>query len=133
MASCAQTGDSTALILPYANKLCMQLFLEQLSRDNYDHQVILQVDGAAWHTSSKLNIPGNIHFIFQPPYSPELNPMEAVWDYIKENFFRNRFFESMQALENYLCVVVKNLMKEKNVIKSIVEYPFIKNACSNAI
>ena len=111
----------------------MQLFLEQLSHDNSDHQVILQVDGASWHTSSKLSIPSNIHLIFQPPYSPELNPMEAVWDYIKENFFRNRFFKSMQALEDHLCVVVKNLMKEKNVIKSIIEYPFIKNACSNAI
>ncbi len=78
MAACPETGDSTSLILPYANRDCMEIFLRQLHYDFPDEKIVLQVDGAAWHKTAKLNIPDNIHLIFQPPYSPELNPMEAV-------------------------------------------------------
>ncbi len=133
MAACPETGETTALVLPSANTDCMNIFLQQLSQDYSEYQIILQVDGAAWHKSKGLNAPKNIHLIFQPPYSPELNPMEAVWDYIKENFFRNRLFSSMNELFDALCLIVRNFQKDKARVHSITDYPFIKNAYSNAI
>ena len=59
----------------------------------------MQLDQAAWHTASKLKIPDNILLIKQPAYSPELNPIECLWDYIKENDFRNRYFENLDLVE----------------------------------
>ena len=50
----------------------------------------MQVDVAGWHRSKSLNIPQNIHFIEQPPYSPEVNPNEQIWDEIREKYLHNR-------------------------------------------
>jgi len=133
MAACVETGASTSFILPYLNHKCMEIFLQQMHYDFPDEEIVLQVDGAACHSTKKLKIPDNIHLIFQPPYSPELNPMEAIWDYIKENFFRNRYFESMDALHDYLCKVINTFQGQKQRIKSIIQYPFIKKVYSNAI
>ncbi len=70
----------TALVLPYANTQMMNLFLEQVSMEFQDYFLIIQVDGAAWHKSKGLVIPENIRLITQPAYSPELNPVEHLWE-----------------------------------------------------
>jgi len=67
-------GKMTALVLPYANTKMMNIFLEQVSQDLKDYFLIMQVDGAAWHSSKDLVIPENIRLITQPAYSPELIP-----------------------------------------------------------
>ncbi|MEM4177974.1 MAG: transposase [Nitrososphaeria archaeon] len=78
------------LILPKANTESMNLHLQEISRQikegNYG---IVVLDRAAWHTAKKLKIPSNISLLFLPPGSPELNPVENVWQYLRQNFISN--------------------------------------------
>ena len=67
------------------NTACMNVFLSELSLSYSNKNVLLVLDGAGWHRSKDLVIPGNIKFLFLPPYSPELNPVEKLWEYIKNN------------------------------------------------
>ena len=88
----------TALVLPYANTKMMNLFLKQVSIEFQDYFLIIQVDGAAAHKSLGLVIPENLRLITQPAYSPELNPVEHLWESIRENHFYNQVFGSIDAL-----------------------------------
>jgi len=61
-------------------------------------------DNAGWHVSSGLIIPGNIVFLYLPPYSPQLNPVEYLWDYIREKKeFNNRIFNSIEEVIDSLA------------------------------
>jgi hypothetical protein len=79
-----QTGESFWLEFSDLDGLCFQVFLEQLASEYPEHLNIVQLDNGRFHYSSSLKIPDNILLIFQPPYSPELNPIERVWHYIKQ-------------------------------------------------
>ena len=58
---------------------CMNIFLEELSKQYPDDLILLCCDGAAWHKSNKLHIPENIELFYIPPYTPEMNPIEQIW------------------------------------------------------
>ena len=57
--------------------------------------ILMAMDGAGWHRANALTVPKNMALIFLPPYSPELNPVEHIWDSIRENSFRNKVFNSI--------------------------------------
>lgn len=82
-----------------------------------DEDFILIMDGAGWHKSSNLIIPKNIQIILLPPYCPELNCVERLWRFIKDNIIKNKVFETLIELENQVCEFVKNLGNE--IVKSI--------------
>ena len=73
------TGSSCFLVMPYCNSTCMNIFLEDLSKQYPDDLILLCCDGAAWHKSNKLHIPENIELFYIPPYTPEMNPIEQIW------------------------------------------------------
>jgi transposase len=76
-------------IMPASNTEGFQIFLETLAK-KYPRQLILPfVDGADNHHSDELEVPANIMLHFLPPYSPELNPQENLWDEIREKIFKN--------------------------------------------
>lgn len=87
-------GKLLALVLPSADTDMMNLFLQQVAQEFADSFILMQVDQAGWHRSRALHIPENIRLIFHPPYSPELNPVEHLWDELREKFFLNRVFSS---------------------------------------
>jgi len=58
------------------------------------------MDGAGWHKSKNLIIPKNIQITILPPYCPELNPIERLWRYIKDNTIKNKVFETLKNLED---------------------------------
>jgi len=89
-AICPSLGKMSSLILPYANTDMMNQFLKNVSDEFSDNEIIMQVYGAAWHKSCDLKLPKNIHFIIQPPYSPEVNPTEHLWDEIREKYLTNK-------------------------------------------
>ncbi len=66
------------------NSLCFKKFLNQLASEYPEHLNIVQLNNGRFHYSSSLKIADNILLIFQPPYSPEVNPIERVWHYIKQ-------------------------------------------------
>ena len=91
----------------------MNAFLRLLSRKaGSKKQIVLVVDNASWHDSDELKVPSNITLLPLPPYSPELNPIENLWGYLKENFLSGRVFKDLDAVIQAGCEAFKNLSKE---------------------
>ncbi len=123
-------GKLDTLILPTANTACMQIFLNEVASRYPEERIVMVADGAGWHRSSLLVIPNNMVLIKLPPYSPELNPVENIWDDLREKSFGNLVFDSMKALENHLEVALRNFETEAERVKSIVAWPWIINPIS---
>src|SRR4051812_17152199 len=88
----------------------MNELLHGLSETYREEQIVLFANNAGWHKSKALVQPANIRIELLPPYSPELNPTEHLWDYIREQKdFNNHLFESMDQLEDHLETVLKDL------------------------
>ena len=96
---------------------CMNLFLQELSKTFADDVIVLACDGARWHKSKTMQIPDNIIIVFIPPYTPEMNPIEQIWDEIREKGFRNECFPTLAKVMERLCDTINNL--SPNRISSI--------------
>lgn len=118
-------GKISSLILPYANTEMMNIFLENVSEEFINNEIIMQVDGAAWHKSKALKIPKNIHFIMQPPYSPEVNPTEHLWDELREKYLHNRIFNSIEDTMKRVCYGLNDLNKKVEKVKSMTFFPYL--------
>lgn len=112
-----QTGDSFFLVMPYCNTDCMNLFLQELSKKFAGDYIVLVCDGARWHKSNTLKIPKNIKLVFIPPYTPEMNPIEQIWEELREKGFKNEVFQTLDKVVDRLCDVIYNLTAD--TIKSI--------------
>jgi DDE superfamily endonuclease len=119
-------GQMTALVLPSANTAMMNLLLKQVSQDFKEYFIIMQMDGASYHVSSKLAIPENIRLLLQPPRSPELNPTEHIWEEVREKHFANRSFNSLEAVSDQLCQGLKALMDLPEKLKSMTNFPHLR-------
>ena len=87
------------------------------------------MDSAGWHTTKKLNLPENISILPLPPYSPELNPTEHIWDYIREQKeFNNYTFDSLDAVDDKLGDALCDLQKEKSIISSMCNFDWLISA-----
>ena len=80
-----------------------------------DEMKIIVIDNAGFHSLSKYNIPDNIVFIRIPPYSPELNPSEKIWAYIKQ-FYKNRVFETLDKVKDWLHSFIKNSLSVNQIL-----------------
>lgn len=118
-AACPEKDKSCALILPTVNMDMMQLHLYEISKqvDEGYHAIIL-MDGAAWHTTEKLILPPNISIIPIPPYSPELNPMEQLWQQLRKLKLSNACYKNYDGIVD-ACVEAWNMFvsEEDNVKK----------------
>lgn len=124
-AVCPKFGQMTSLILPYANTDMMNLFLTKVSDDFKNYFVIMQIDQAGWHVSKKLNVPENIRLLPQPAYSPELNPVEHIWEELKEKDLTNTVFESLDELSDKLCEALNRLASKQEYLKSLTNFPHL--------
>lgn len=100
------------MILPRVNSQLMNLFLAELSKEMGDRKLILVMDCAGWHRSKNLNIPANIEILYLPPYSPELNPVEKLWQYIKAHTIKNKIYQNLETLEKAVCDFISTLTSE---------------------
>lgn len=122
-AVCPLAGDSYSIIAPQCNTAAMNELLHGLSEAYPQEDIVLFADNAGWHKSKDLVQPANIRIELLPPYSPELNPTEHLWDYIRQQKdFNNHIFESMDQLEDHLETVLKNLHHEKEYIQSLCTF-----------
>jgi transposase len=94
------TGEAFSYIIPRCNTLCMNFFLAALSEEFNHEKLTIIMDGAGWHKSNSLIVPKNITIIHLPPYSPELNPVERLWQHIKKAILKNKIYESLDDLED---------------------------------
>lgn len=119
-AVCPSRGVGVAWIEPWSNTQAMQVHLDEISKHVLpNNHAVLLMDGAGWHKSKALKIPPNITIIFIPPYSPELNPMENIWQYIRQNWLSNKVFEDYDDIVESCCNAWNNLMKTPEIITSI--------------
>jgi hypothetical protein len=101
-AVCPNQGKGAALILPACNSEAMNLHLAEIAKAVApDAHAILLVDQAGWHLSRRLVVPANITIIALPPKCPELNPVENVWQFMRDNWLSNRVFKSYDDLVDH--------------------------------
>jgi len=112
--------------MPYANTKMMNLFLKQVSQDFAQYFVIMQVGRAAWQTSKALKIPENIRLLPQPAHSPELMPVEHLWEDIREKYFYNRILKSMDKVVDTLCEGLVDLSSDPERLRSMTYFPHMR-------
>ncbi|MBD0367213.1 MAG: IS630 family transposase [Flavisolibacter sp.] len=127
-AVCPLQAESYSLISPLCNTAAMNELLHGLSEAYIEEELLVFADSAGWHKSKGLLQPTNIHLELLPPYSPELNPTEHLWDYIREQKgFNNHLFDSLEELENHLEAVLKNINQDKDYIQSLCTFHWMIN------
>jgi hypothetical protein len=124
-----QTGQMSSTILPTANTDMMNIFLKRVSQEFAEYFLVMQVDQAGWHRSQQLQIPENLRLIFQPPYSPQVNPVEHIWEELREKHFANRIFSSLDDLQEQLYTVLSELSSSPYFVCSLTYFPHIRAAC----
>lgn len=124
-AVCPKTGQTFSLILPDADSEMMNLFLCELKQYYKDYRVIMVADQASWHKSATIKKDKNLRFIFLPPASPELNPAEHLWDHIREKYFANRSFDSVDDLEIKLERAFHDVYLDKDTIRSLTSFSWL--------
>lgn len=117
-----------SLILLEASTAMMTLFLEHVSQTFPKHFIVMQVDQAGWHSAKDLVIPENMRLIPQPAYSPELNPVEHIWDELREKYFHNHLFSSLDLLIDVLCQRLNDLADDTKRLRSLTGFPHL-NVC----
>ena len=118
---CLCSGNSLVMTFDECKSTYFQIFLDELSRTYPDTLMVLLLDNAKFHTCKGLIIPQNIKFIFQPPYSPELNPSEKVWWTMKRSF-RNKSYKTLDEVEEFIKNETASLTTE--AIKQICGYSY---------
>ena len=113
------TGTHFTLELPKCNTDCFQLYLDEFSKETPDEFKIIILDNGAFHKAAELLVPQNIELLFIPPYSPELNPAEKIWDYFKDEIAAE-VFKTLDDLSDKVGTLVKNIKQE--TIKSITGF-----------
>lgn len=106
------TGDNFMLEFPVCDSKCFQMFLDIFSEKNPNELLVLVLDNAAFHKAKKIVLPNNVRMIFLPPYSPELNPAEKVWQKFKRAF-TNKLFDSIEQMREFIDKMVKSLDKSQ--------------------
>lgn len=130
-AACPHTGETNCWILPRADTKMMNIQLQDLSRQiKPDVHILLVLDRAGWHLSHDLSVPENITLCHLPPYSPELNPIELIWRFLKQRFLSNRIYQTLDELIDELDLAWKKLKKESQRITSLCFFPWIKSIIS---
>ena len=125
-------GTMDSLILPWVSEQAMSIFLREVSNRHPDEFILMVMDGAGWHKAKALKVPGNMALIFLPPYSPELNPVEHIWESIREDGFRNKAFNSIGAVEDRLAQSLADLEKDPVSVASMTGFPWIISINLNA-
>ena len=118
-------GTCVYLIMPAPDTECFQIFLDILGKKYPRHLILLFVDGAGNNQSDELVIPANIMLHLLPPYSPELNPQENLWDEIREKIFKNYALKSMNDVYAKLEEAALYIERNPKLIKSITSFPYI--------
>jgi len=119
-AICPARGVGAAIMMPKANTHAMQLHLNEISRAvARGAHAVVQMDRAGWHTTGKLKLPKNITIILLPSRSPELNPVENIWQYLRQNWLSNRVFETYDAILEAGCGAWNKLIAQPDTITAI--------------
>jgi transposase len=126
-----KSGEDVALVLPSVSAGAMNVFLrhfgEHLRRGVH---AVLVLDQAGWHGAKALKVPANVTLVPLPSYSPQLNPVERVWEYLRERFLSHRLHHDYDAVLEAACRAWNRLTAETGRLLSLCAYPWITQVAS---
>ena len=112
-------------MLPQVSTAAMDTFLSEFAATlAKDEHAVLVLDRAGWHRARKLVVPRNVTLVWLPPYSPQLNPVERVWLYLRERHLSHRLLDTHDAIVDALCRAGNALAAER--IRSLASYPYLE-------
>ena len=120
-------GGSFFYEFSHFNSDCMSIFLKKFKQENQEKIHIIQLDNASVHTAKKLEVPENIILLFQPPYSPEVNPIERVWQYVKYRL-RSLWLIDLDDVKEKVANILNSL--ERDIIISLAGWDCFNSALS---
>lgn len=125
------SGDGFALVLPTVSTVTMTRFLAEFAKTlTADEHAVMVLDGAGWHGSNALVVPANVTLVPLPPYSPESNPVERIWLYLREKFLSLQVFPDQSAIIDACCNAWNALVAEPGRIASLCFQPWVKKIIS---
>ena len=122
-AVCPARDTGAALVLTHVSVAAMNLLLEEVASQlpQGTHAAML-IDNAGWHTANDLRVPPNITLVHLPPYSPELNAIEKVWQYLRNRYLSGRLFSGTRDIVDACCTAWNNLIDETGRIRSLADF-----------
>jgi transposase len=118
-------------LAPYLNTDTVNAFFQQFEKEVDPRiQVFLIWDQAGFHTSDKVRIPSNVTLVPLPPYSPQLNPIEKLWQYLRQHYWSNRVYDDYDHLRQAANEAWKRVCLEPKKVKSICRANYLKRAFS---
>jgi len=121
------TGISSALVAPTVNTQYMNKHLAFISREaGPDKHVVLVLDQAGWHVAKALVVPANVTLLYLPPYSPELNPIERIWGYLRSHFLSNRVYRDYDELFDQTTIAWNRLTETR--LQTLTAAPWLRRA-----
>jgi transposase len=131
-AVCPETGHAEGLLSPQLNTKIVNEFLAQFARTiPADEHAVMLWDGAGFHGSQQLRVPDNVTVVTLPAYSPELNPIENLWHYLKSHFWSNRAYADYDALEAAAIAAWRKAALDAELMKSVCAATMLERATSN--
>lgn len=128
-AACPATGQAEGILAPYLNTQTINAFLREFSAAiAVGVQAVLVWDGAGYHTSGSLQVPANVSLIKLPPYSPELNPIENLWHYLRSHYWSNRQYADYAALEDAAIDAWQKACLNQTTIRSVCRAEYLERA-----
>jgi hypothetical protein len=119
-AVCPSGGKAAALIMPICNTAAMKHHLCEISSQvAADAHAVVILDGAGWHKSQGLSVPGNITLLALPPYSPELNPVERIWRYLRSHWLANSVFRSLADIMDACEMAWNRFAANNGLVRSL--------------
>ena len=125
-------GQLDWMITGEMNTARMSEFLAQVSAAHRREYIIMVVDGASSHVAKDLVVPKNMRLLRLPPYAPEFNPQEHVWDELREKEFPNRVYADMGSVRAQLEAGLPRFAADRRAIRSLTAWPWINRLILNA-
>jgi hypothetical protein len=121
-------GRLVSLVMPWVDSEVMSIFLSHTAQEFPDDLCVLIFDGAGWHRANDLRVPKNMVLIPLPPYSPELNPVEHIWDYLRDAL-GNKILHSLDEVIDFLCATITPLFQQPEMVRSMTCFDWINTLC----
>jgi hypothetical protein len=129
---CPETGHAEGLLSPQLNTRIVNMFLAQFGQTiPADEHAVMLWDGAGFHASKQLCVPDNVTIVTLPAYSPELNPIENLWHFLKSHYWSNRAYQDYDALEQAALDAWRKAVLDQELMKTVCAAPNLERATSN--
>jgi transposase len=121
-------GAVASLLCRELDAIVMSVFLAHVQQRFPGDFCIVVLDGAGWHIAGDLVVPDTTRLVLLPPNSPELDPVECLWDYLRDHDTGNRSFPTVDHVEATLCTAFRDLAQAPTVVRSITLFDWVNRA-----